>query len=61
VGNYGDLARETAEYAIDKGWVRMVCSDTHAPHHIVAVKDLEKSDVLARLMESGELLNQGIG
>lgn len=61
VGNYGDLARETAEYAIDKGWIRIVCSDTHSPHHIVAVKNLGKSDILAKLLESGELLNPGIG
>jgi hypothetical protein len=39
----------------------MVCSDTHAPHHIVAVKELETSEILAKLIESGKLLNPGVG
>ena len=60
-GSYGDLAKETALYAIENGWVRMICSDTHAPHHIAAVKELESSPVLADLIESGTLLNPGIG
>ena len=61
VGNYGDLAKETANHAVDQGWIRMVCSDTHAPHHIVAVKELETSEILAKLIESGKLLNPGVG
>ena len=61
VGNYGDLAKETANHAVDQGWIRMVCSDTHAPHHIVAVKELETSEILAKLIESGRLLNPGVG
>ena len=61
VGAYGDLAQETAQYAIEKGWIRMVCSDTHAPHHIAAVKELETSSLLAELMSSGLLLNPGVG
>ena len=61
VGNYGDLAKETANHAVDQGWIRMVCSDTHAPHHIVAVKNLENSEILAKLIESGVLLNPGVG
>ena len=60
-GSYGDLAKETAAYAVDRGWIRMVCSDTHAPHHIAAVKELETSEILAQLIESGELLNPGVG
>jgi hypothetical protein len=39
----------------------MVCSDTHAPHHIAAVKELESSHVLAEMIASGTLLNPGIG
>ena len=61
VGNYGELAKETANHAIEQGWIRMVCSDTHAPHHIVAVKELETSEILAKLIESGRLLNPGVG
>ena len=61
VGNYGELAKETANHAIEQGWIRMVCSDTHAPHHIVAVKELETSGILAKLIESGRLLNPGVG
>ena len=61
VGNYGELAKETANHAVDQGWIRMVCSDTHAPHHIVAVKELETSEILAKLIESGRLLNPGVG
>lgn len=61
VGNYGELAKETANYAVDQGWIRMVCSDTHAPHHIVAVKELENSEILAKLIENGGLLNPGVG
>ena len=61
VGNYGDLAKETANHAVDQGWIRMVCSDTHAPHHIVAVKELETSEILAKLIKSGKLLNPGVG
>ena len=61
LGNYGDLAKETANHAVDQGWIRMVCSDTHAPHHIVAVKELETSEILAKLIESGRLLNPGVG
>jgi tyrosine-protein phosphatase YwqE len=60
-GSYGNLAKETALYAIEQGWVRMVCSDTHAPHHIAAVKELESSHVLAEMIASGTLLNPGIG
>lgn len=60
-GSYGKLAKETAIYAIENGWVRMVCSDTHAPHHITAVKELENSPVLANMIKSGILLNPGIG
>ena len=61
VGNYGELAKETANHAVNQGWIRMVCSDTHAPHHIVAVKELETSEILAKLIESGRLLNPGVG
>ena len=61
VGNYGELAKETANHAVDQGWIRMVCSDTHAPHHIVAVKELETSEILAKLIESRRLLNPGVG
>ncbi|MAU75725.1 MAG: hypothetical protein CL831_02495 [Crocinitomicaceae bacterium] len=61
VGNYGDLAKETANHAVDQGWIRMVCSDTHAPHHIVAVKELENAEILTKLIKSGELLNPGVG
>ncbi|PCJ80948.1 MAG: hypothetical protein COA49_06475 [Bacteroidetes bacterium] len=60
-GAYGDLAKETALFAIENGWVRMICSDTHAPHHISAVKELERSPILADLMSSGVLLNSGVG
>jgi len=61
VGHYGELAKETANHAVDQGWIRMVCSDTHAPHHIVAVKELENAEILTKLLESGELLNPGVG
>ena len=61
VGNYGELAKETANHAVNQGWIRMVCSDTHAPHHIVAVKELETSEILAKLIESRRLLNPGVG
>ena len=60
-GSYGNLAKETALFAIEKGWVRMICSDTHAPHHISAVKELVSSPVLADMLKSGTLLNSGIG
>ena len=61
VGHYGELAKETANHAVDQGWIRMVCSDTHAPHHLVAVKELENAEILTKLLESGELLNPGVG
>ena len=60
-GKYGALAKETALHAIENGWVRMVCSDTHSPHHIASVKELESSPILEKMIESGTLLNPGIG
>jgi len=60
-GKYGSHAKETALYAIENGWVRMVCSDTHSTNHIEAVKELESSPILADMIESGILLNPGIG
>jgi tyrosine-protein phosphatase YwqE len=56
-GHYSPSTKKVAEEMIDRGWYEFAGSDCHHPGHIELLKKVRMEKALAKLIESGNLLN----
>ena len=59
-GAYGHVVQAFVEDLLDKGWVRMLCSDAHGDRHFDALARLQTHAGLKHALSAGDWVQRGI-
>ncbi len=60
IGAYSPMAKRIAEKLIDKGMISLIGTDTHNLNHVRSFHKVLESKALAKLIDSGRLMNSGL-